>query len=178
MKTKPKSILLTFTLLFAAFACCSGAEEKTNYTSTAASDVLEVACKQAAKESKLVFIKSGFPKCVWCRIFDRYHSIPEVQTIIGKYYVVAVMDVVNMPDGKAVFSKFAEPGAPAWVIITPQQAVIIDSYAPTPERRNVGYPGSPTETAYYLAALKKATPAITEDELHVLSQQIQKAMGK
>jgi len=45
-------------------------EKKINYTSTAASDVLEAACKQAAKESKLIFVKSGFPKCVWCRIFD------------------------------------------------------------------------------------------------------------
>jgi hypothetical protein len=70
MKTKLTFSLLTFTLLFAALVCCSGAEEKINYTSTAASDVLEAACKQAAKESKLIFVKSGFPKCVWCRIFD------------------------------------------------------------------------------------------------------------
>lgn len=177
MKTKLKSTLLTFILLFATLACCSGAEDKTNYTSTAANDVLEAACKQASMESKLVFIKSGFPKCVWCRIFDRYHNIPEVQKIIGKYYVVVVIDTVNMPDGKAVFSKFAEPGAPSWVIITPQREVIIDSYAPAPEG-NVGYPGRPSESAYYLAALKKATPAITDDELQILSQQIQKAKGK
>jgi len=155
----------------------STAQEKKDYSQTAAYDAVEAACKQAAKESKNVFIKSGFPECVWCRVFDRYHSNPKVQKIIGKYYVVVVIDTENMPDGKAVFSQFAKPGAPSWVIITPQKKVIIDSYAPAPEG-NVGYPGSPTESAYYLAALKKATPAITDEELHTLSEQIQKAMKK
>jgi hypothetical protein len=177
MKSKLNSTLVTLLILFAVLARCSSAETKTNYFATAANDALEAACKQAATESKMVFIKSGFPECVWCRIFDRYHSVPEVQKIIRKFYVVVVIDTENMPDGTAVFSKFAEPAAPSWVIITPQRKVIIDSYAPAPEG-NVGYPNRPTETAYYLAALKKATPAITDDELHILSQQIQKATGK
>jgi hypothetical protein len=170
--------MVTFIILFAALACCSGAEEKTNYPPTAASDILEAACKQAAIESKMVFIKSGFPECVWCRIFDRYHSIPEVQRIIGKYYVVVVIDTENMPDGNAVFSKYAEPGAPSWVIMTPQKKVIIGSYASSGPEGNVGYPLEPNETAYYIAALKKATPAITDAELQILSQQIKKAAGK
>jgi hypothetical protein len=177
MKIKLNSIFVTFLILFAAVACCFSSEEKTNYSATAANDALEAACKQAAKESKAVFVKSGFPECVWCRIFDRYHSIPEVQKIIGKYYVVVVIDTENMPDGKAVFSKFAEPGAPSWVIITSQKGVIIDSYALAPEG-NVGYPLEPNETAYYIAALKKATPTITGAELQTLSQQIKKAAGK
>lgn len=177
MKTKLNPTLVTFLLLFAALACCSSGEKKTDYSATAANDALDAGCKQAANESKVVFVKSGFPACVWCRIFDRYHSIPKVQTIIGKYYVVVGIDTENMPDGAAVFSRYAKPGAPSWVIITPQKKIIIDSHAPAPEG-NVGYPGSPSETAYYLAALKKATPAITDDELHILSQQIKKAMGK
>jgi hypothetical protein len=42
----------------------------------------------------------------------------------------------------------------------------------------VGYPLEPDETAYYTAALKKATPQITDQELQILSQQIKKAAGK
>jgi hypothetical protein len=61
------------------------------------------------------------------------------------------------------------------VIVSPQRKVIIDSYSP---QGNVGYPLEPTETAYYVAALKKATPAITEAELRMLSEQIKKAAGK
>ena len=177
MKAKLNSTLVTFLILFTVLAFCSSAETNTNYSATAANDALEGACKQAAKESKAVFVKSGFPECVWCRVFDHYHSIPEVQKIIEKYYVVVVIDTKNMPDGVAVFSKLAMPAAPSWVIITPQKKIIINSYSPLPEG-NVGYPLEPNETAYYIAALKKATPAITDAELQILSQQIKKAAGK
>lgn len=123
----------------------------------------------------MVFVKSGFPECGWCRVFDRYHGTHDVQQIMGKYYVTVKIDTRYMPDGKAAFSKLAKPGAPSWVIITPEKKVIIDSYAP---KGNVGYPLEPDETAYYTAALKKATPKITDPELQMLSQQIRKAAGK
>jgi thioredoxin-related protein len=175
MKTKLNSILLASLVLFLTFDRSYSAGEKKDYPPTAASDALEAACKQAAKESKAIFVKSGFPECGWCRVFDRYHSAPEVQQIIGKYYVVVAIDTKYMPDGEAVFSKYAKPGAPSWVIITSKRNVIVDSYAP---EANVGYPLEPNETAHYVAALKKATPKITDQELEILSQQIKKAAGK
>ncbi|HSY17245.1 MAG TPA: DUF255 domain-containing protein [Candidatus Acidoferrales bacterium] len=175
MKTKLTTTLATVLILFAALVSTPAAEPKPVYSATAASDVLAAACQQAAKESKLVFLKSGYPECSWCRVFDKFHGKPEVQKIIGKYYVVAVIDWEDMPDGKAVFGQYAKIGAPSWVILTPDKKVIIDSYAPS---GNVGFPGAPDETKYYLAALKKATPAITADELQILSDQIQKAMQK
>jgi hypothetical protein len=49
------------------------------------------------------FITSGVPNCSWCRVFDRYHSISEVQQILGKYYVVVAIDMEKMPDGQAFF---------------------------------------------------------------------------
>ncbi|MGP8239653.1 MAG: DUF255 domain-containing protein [Limisphaerales bacterium] len=141
------------------------------YGPNAAQSALEAACEQAANESKAVFIKSGHPECGWCRVFDRYHSSPEVQRILGKYYIIVAIDIKYMPDGKSTFSKYAQPGSPSWVIVSPQKQLIVDSYAPG---GNVGYPGSPEEAAYYIAALKKATPSITEEELHTLSQLVQK----
>ena len=127
------------------------------------------------KEGKLVFLKSGFPECGWCRIFDKYHSMPEVKQIIEKYYVVAVIDTENMPDGNAVFSKYAKPGAPSWVIIDADQKVIIDSVS---NGGNVGYPLEPKETDWYVSALRKATPAITDAEINTLRQMIVKAAKK
>ena len=175
MKTKLNSIFLTSLLLFVTVGRGHSAGEKKDYPPGAAHDVLEAACKQAAAESKMVFVKSGFPECGWCRVFDRYHSAREVQQIIGKHYVIVAIDTKYMPDGEAVFGKLGRPGAPSWVIITPEKKVIIDSYAP---KGNVGYPLEPEETAYYTAALKKATPEITDQELQVLAQQIKKAAGK
>ena len=151
------------------------AEAKKHYPPTAAHDILEAACKTATRESKAVFVKSGFPECGWCRIFDRYHNLPDVQRILGRYYVIVAIDTKNMPDGEATFSKYAKPAAPSWVIISPQKRVIVDSYS---REGNVGYPVEPNETAYYLAALNRATPTITEAELQTLSRQIKKAARK
>ena len=175
MKTNWNPLLLTSLLLFATLCRGLSAEAKKEYPATAARDALEAACKTAASEGKVVFVKSGFPECGWCRVFDRYHSLPDVQRILGKHYVIVAIDTKHMPDGEATFSKYAKPGAPSWVIISPQKKVIIDSYAP---EGNVGYPLAPNETAYYIAALKKATPAMTEAELQTLSQQIKKAAAK
>lgn len=170
-----KLISLACLLLISLVAQCFSAEVKKDYPPTAASELLESACKKAAAESKMVFVKSGFPECGWCRIFDRYHNLPEVQSILGKHYVIVAIDTKYMPDGNAVFGRYAKPGAPSWVILSPQKKVIVDSYAPT---GNVGYPLAPNETAHYVAALKKATPAISDGDLQRLSEQIKKAAAK
>ncbi len=142
---------------------------------TTAADTLAAACQDAANQSKMLFVKSGHPGCSWCRVFDRYHEMPEVHAILDKYYVVVNIDTVNMPDGSETFSLYAKPGAPSWVIISPEKEVIVDSYS---EAGNVGYPLRPNETAHYLAAIKQATPTISEAELAELSEQIQKAANK
>ena len=175
MKTSLHWILLASLTLLVATSPGYGAGEKKDYPPTAAQDALEAACKQAAADSKMVFVKSGFPECGWCQVFDRYHGASAVQQILGKYYVVVAIDTKYMPDGQVVFSKLAQPGAPSWVIIAPDKKVIADSFAPT---GNVGYPLQPNETEHYIAALKKATPKIADEELKTLAQEIKKAAGK
>src|SRR4051794_35512562 len=101
MKTQLKLALVSLLVLLAAMSRTYGVGEKKDYPPTAAHDALEVACRQAAAESKMVFVKSGFPECSWCRVFDRYHSAPEVQRIIGRYFVVVAIDTSYMPDGMA-----------------------------------------------------------------------------
>ncbi len=154
----------------------SGGGTNKNASPTAALDAVEAACRKAARESKCVFLMSSFPKCGACILLDHYHNLPEVRKIIGKYYVIADIDTEIMPDGNAVFGKYAKPGAPSWVILSPDKSVVVDSYS-SPEG-NVGFPGDPNGVACYLAALKKATPAITKDELSVLAEQLKKVAGK
>lgn len=163
------------------FACClcHGGEPKKVYPTTAAADAVEAACKKAAAESKLIFLKSGFPECGYCVIFDRFHRRPEVVRILEPHYVIVAIDTNYMPDGKAVFSKFAPPSAPSWVIITPDRKVVIDSFVSKgDDDSNVGYPLQPDETAYYLSALKKASPSIADEDLRILGEQIKKAAGR
>ena len=162
-------------LVLSCIAVYSAPEKAASFPPHAARDAVDGACQKARQDSKLVFMKSGFPACGWCRVFDRYHDSPETKEILEKYYVIIKIDTENMPDGKAVFSQFAEPGAPSWVIVTPDRKKVIDSYDST---GNVGYPSAPNEIAYYLKALKKATPQITQAELDKLAVLLKKAEGK
>jgi hypothetical protein len=175
MKVISSKILLGLMVFLAASTSGFAADARKDYPPTAARDALEAACKQAAAESKRVFVKSGFPECGWCRVFDRYHALPEVQAILGKHYVIVSIDTKYMPDGAAVFGKYAQPGAPSWVILTPERKVLGDSYGPG---GNVGYPLEPSETAHYQAALRKATPALSDEDLKRLGEQIRKAAGR
>lgn len=154
----------------------SGGGTNKDASPTPAYDAVEAACRKAASESKCVFIKTGYPGCAACVLLDHYHDLPEVRKIIDKYYVIVAIDTENMPDGNAIFGKYAKPAAPSWVIISPSKSVIVDSYS-SPEG-NVGFPGTPNGIACYLAALKKATPAITQDELSALAEQLKKTAGK
>lgn len=93
-----------------------GGEPRKDYPADAAKDALTAACRKAAAESKVVFLKSGYPECGWCRVFDRYHERPAVREIIEKRLVVPSIDAKYTPDGRATFSRFAKPSAPSWVI--------------------------------------------------------------
>jgi thioredoxin-related protein len=169
--------MLNMVLLLFAFCsnAAQAAEAKTDYAPDAAQSILAAACKQAASESKMVFMKSGYPECGYCRKFDLYHSYPEVRKILDPYYVIISIDTQYMPDGKKVFEKYAKPGAPSWVILTPKKKVLFDSYS---AQGNVGFPVKPHETIHYLNALATATPRITDAEMDILLAQLQKAYGR
>jgi len=175
----PLHLLRTIVLFLAFAARCAAAEPPPSYPATAAADLVEAACKKAASESKLVFLKCGSPQCGWCVVFDRYHHRGEVRKILEPHYVIVSIDLANMPDGRAVFSKYAAPQFPTWVIMTPDKRVVVDSFTKKGDPgSNVGYPNQPQQTEYYLAAIKKATPAIADGDLKILGEQIKKAMSK
>lgn len=138
----------------------------------AARDAIEEECKIAARDKKMVFLTSGSPPCGHCVAFMNYHLLDDVNAVLGKYYVIVGINTGFMPDGVATFRKYAAPSFPSWVIITPKKKVVVDSYGP---KGNVGYPDQPEGMAWYFAALKKATPDITENELRWLAVQLQKA---
>ncbi len=156
----------------------AGAEEAgVGYPPNAAEELVAAATKQAVAESKLLFLKSGWPECGYCRMMDRYHHTPEVETILGAYYVVVSININDMPDGKDVFSRFAKPGGPSWAIAKPDGDVIATSFT-NGDKGNTGFPVKPNELAHYFGALEKATPSISQNELDILSAQLRKIYGR
>jgi uncharacterized protein YyaL (SSP411 family) len=148
---------------------------KPSYPPHAAQQAVDTAFAKASSDGKVVFMKSGYPECGWCNIFDRYHAMPEVKQIVEKYYVVVKIDTSYMPDGKEVFTKFAEPGSPSWVIVGADRKPIIDSYD---NGNNVGYPYEPNEVAHYVKALRQASPAISDAEIETLKEKLAQAAKK
>ena len=164
-------------LLVLMMGFAQAAEVTKTHTPNEAESLLSAATKRAAAESKLMFVKSGWPGCGYCKMFDRYHHTPEVEAILSKFYVVVSIDTENMPDGKTVFSQFAPPGGPSWAIVTPEKNVVVTSFL-NGDKGNTGFPARPNELAHYLGALKKATPAITQEELDTLSTTLRKIYGR
>ncbi len=136
-------------------------------------EALAAACKEAAEQSKMIFIKpSCYPGCYECARYLFYHKLGAVREILNKYYVLVDIETNFRSDDVEVYRQFAEPSALSWVIISPDKKVIADAASCKGNRE---YPLSPECTAYYLSALKQATPKITQSELDVLSKQMQMA---
>lgn len=124
----------------------------------------------------MIFIKSSFyPGCRECARLVLYHKLEAVREILNKYYVLVEIKTNFRSDDVEIYRQFAEPSALSWVIISPEKKVIADSSSYKGSRE---YPLSPECTAYYLSALKQATPKITQSELDVLSKQLHIAAGK
>ena len=80
------------------------------------------------------------------------------------------IDVVKNAGGEKVYEKYGpQRGVPAWTIMDAGQKVLVDSMR---KKENVGFPYEPHEVAHFLDALKKACPALSEEELQVLKDRL------
>lgn len=134
-----------------------------------AETVLSQAAQEASATRRSILLTIGHSRCGWCLRFDAYYKRPAVRRILEKYFVVAKIDSIKMEDGKLVFSRFAQPGTPAWVILSPELHAVADSFR---NQKNVGYPSMPDEVQYYLDGLRKAQPNLTDTELATLASQL------
>jgi hypothetical protein len=84
--------------------------------------------------------------------------------------VLVDIDVVKNAGGEKVYEKYGpQRGVPAWTIMDAGQKVLVDSMR---KKENVGFPYEPHEVAHFLDALKKACPALSEEELQVLKDRL------
>jgi hypothetical protein len=161
----------------------SGLPTEAQGPQNAARYAIEHACRKAAEESKMVFVWCGTPPCGSCVAFYHYHGMHEVDEVLLKHYVVVQIDPKFMPDGAAMYKKLtgAREGAmvPFWIVLSPQKKVIADALmpplAPGQPMRSAGFPSGAESEAHYFASLRRATPAITENEVRWLELQLRKA---
>jgi thioredoxin-related protein len=140
---------------------------------------LEELSDQAKAGHKKLFLVFSFEKCGWCRIFEKYHSDPRVNEILSKYFIVSKIDYYKTPDGQELYRKYGLPGFPSWVILDESGSLLISSEAPVPgikdEKYNIGYPSGKNEMDYYIRALKKSAPDLTNSECQILREKLSEA---
>jgi pyridoxal/pyridoxine/pyridoxamine kinase len=86
--------------------------------------------------------------------------------ILDKYFITARVDYNSTPGGKELYKTYCSMDMPSWSIIDLDESVIADSESIG--TGYVGYPEDKEEIAYYLKAIKRAAPVITDQECEIL----------
>ena len=123
-------------------------------------------------ERKNLFLVFAFQGCGICRIFDNYHNDSIVKGILAKYFIVKKIDINRTPGGKELYTTYGKIGFPSWTIIDSTKAVIIDSGNLKDRTGNMGFPNSERDREYYIMAVKKASPAMTQTESDILVKKL------
>lgn len=143
-----------------------------------ADELLAAARDKAKTGDRAVFLSFGSPGCVWCKHLDKFHDRPAVARLLGKHLVFAKVDTVKNPGGQDLYKKFAPKGGgvPVWVILSADGKVLADSFHE--KEGNVGFPVDPHEQDHYRAALKKALPKLSGDDLDAVMAELREAQPK
>jgi thiol-disulfide isomerase/thioredoxin len=146
-----------------------------------AAQVLEEAKAKAAAGQKNIFLIFHASWCGWCKKLDTFIETPENKAIIDKYFVVAHLTVqeqaekvaLNHPGGEEILARVGgkSAGLPYFAFLDARGALIVNSTLPSEGKRagsNIGYPVQPEEIDWFMAMLRKAVPALKQDEARVL----------
>jgi thiol-disulfide isomerase/thioredoxin len=148
----------------------------------------------AKKENKAVYVVFHASWCGWCKKLDGAMSKPEVSSIFNKYFVTVSLDVLENPGKKNLENPGAEDymnanggegkGLPFFYFADAKGKKIVDSIRPAAgedKGGNVGCPYEAAEIAWWLTALKKAAPGMSDAEIASMKtsfEALKKADGK
>lgn len=161
--------------------CSAGLTALAAEATPPASDVMETARTAAAAQHKSIFLIFHASWCGWCRKLDRFIETPEIEPIIGKYFVVTRLTVqetgakktLNNPGGDEVLAQAGGKyiGLPFFAFLNEKGETVVNSVRPgegAAAARNIGHPVQPEEVDWFLVMVKKAAPAMSPDEAKVL----------
>jgi hypothetical protein len=120
-------------------------------------------------QKKNLFLVFSFQSCGLCKIFEKYHNDSIVRGILDRYLIIRKIDINLTPGGKELYATYGKIGFPSWTIIDSTKTVIKDS---DDGRGNIGLPDSDREREYYLMAIKKAAPSLTQSESNILLRKL------
>jgi len=152
-----------------------------------ASQVLNDAEAQAAKQHKLIFLVFSASWCGPCHQLDSFVTAKEIDPILNKYFVFAKLNVeekagkhpeLESPGGEdlaaklgAVDARSRSIGLPFIVFLDATGKLMANSNRPVDGQSrgaSIGYPATPEEIDWFMAMLKKAVPSMSAAESHTI----------
>jgi thioredoxin-related protein len=146
-----------------------------------AQQVLDSAKAQAAAQHKSVFLVFSSSWCGWCKRLDRFIEAPTIQPILAGHFVIARIDVqesgakavLNTPGGEALEAQCGSKGTglPFFAFLDEHGELIANSNRPVPGKpdgENIGHPMAPEEVDHFMSMLRKAVPALSPADAHVI----------
>src|SRR5437867_4764396 len=132
-----------------------------------ASDILQEAFKQAAKEKKNVFLIFHASWCGWCHKMDAAMNDKKVKAFFDSNYVIRHLTVYESENNKNLENpgalelltkyKGKDEGIPYWLVFDKNGTLVADSKLKTEGSdkagKNVGCPATKEEVAYFITVL-------------------------
>lgn len=156
-------------------------------TPQTADQILNTACKQAAKEKKNVFIIFHASWCKWCHAMDSAMNDPACKAFFNNHYVIAhlvVLESANKknlenPGALEMMKKYKGGGGiPFWLIFDAKGTLLADANRPVTDGEgkigeNIGCPTSEKEVGYFIDILKK-TSTLKKGDLAIIAERFKK----
>lgn len=142
---------------------------------TSADEILAKAKSEAVSGGRVILLKFDSPGCKWCKVLDSFLALPEVQAIVQRRFVIAslrVPDIAGNPGALRMLEKTGgmNQGVPFLAMLDEKGELISNSIREG--GKNVGFPVSPEEREWFIHMLKKASPAIADEEIRVISSRL------
>ncbi|HRP56529.1 thioredoxin family protein [Agriterribacter sp.] len=150
-----------------------------------ATEVLNEASAQAAKENKNVFVIFHASWCGWCHKMDSSMSDPACKAFFDASYIITHLVVKELkgkeqlenPGALALMKKYKgdQSGIPFWLVFNSKGILLADSKM-RPEGagtdatgNNSGCPATEKEVAYFIEVLKK-TSSLNPGQLSIIQK--------
>jgi thioredoxin-related protein len=169
-----RTVAILVTLLAAIISVAFAEEPRANQPS--ANQLRAEGLEQAKREGKQVFLIFGSQGCGWCKVFDKYHSDPDVARVLDKHFVLVKVSTDENPGGEEMYNEHGKArGVPAFVILDAGGKVLADS---GDGGKNIGFPYEPHEIEHYFTALKASCPMLIESDVELLRAKLKEVRPK